>query len=323
MRLGIDIGGSKIAYALAGADGRMIGRFRRPTQPSGSPETDLAGMLEDVRRLLAESDLAATSLEAVGVSAPGPLDLVRGLVLHPPNLPGWQEVPLRDRLADALGCRVFLENDANAAALAEWRLGAGRGLTDLVYLTMSTGVGGGLILSGRLQRGGDGSAGEVGHVPVEWGGASCVCGLRGCLEAYVGGAAWTRRLREEAPEGCRALALAGARERLTPEHVVAAAREGDAHARAEIERFNHYLARAIVQLRFVLAPQAVVLGTIAVAAGEDLCFEPLRALVARHSWPHQARGMRILPAQLGTDLPYRAGLCVAEEGLRGYADQAS
>jgi glucokinase len=314
--MGIDIGGTKIAYALAGADGRSIGRFRRPTRASGSSDRDLAGLLEDVHRLLGESSLEARSLAAVGVSAPGPLDLASGLVLHPPNLPGWSEVPLRDRLAEALGCRVFLENDANAAALAEWRLGAGQGLTDLVYLTMSTGVGGGLIQSGRLQRGGDGSAGEVGHAPVEWEGEPCVCGLRGCLEAYVGGAAWAQRLRETAPEDCRALVLAGSRDQLTPEHVVAAAHEADAHALAEIARFNHYLARAIVQLRFLLAPQAVVLGTIAVAAGESLCFEPLRALVDRHSWPHQARGMRILPAQLGAELPYLAGLCVAEEGLR-------
>jgi glucokinase len=148
-------------------------------------------------------------------------------------------------------------------------------------------------------------------VVVEPDGERCGCGERGCLEAYVGGAAWTRRLRREAPVGGRVVALAGSREAVTPEHVVAAAREGDAFARAEWERFNEYLARGIAALAFVLAPQRVVLGTIPSAAGEELCFAPLRAKVAQRVWPLLRRELRIVPSGLGAALPELAGLCVA------------
>ncbi len=314
--LGIDVGGTKVAFAVGDARGRILARHRRPTEP-GDPKRDLARMAADARALLEEVDAEPEHLAGVGVSLPGPLDLEQGLLLNPPNLPGWNRVPVRDVLADALGAPVQLENDANAAALAEWRFGAGRGFEHMLYLTMSTGVGGGLILGGRLHRGVFASAGEVGHIPVEWGGERCNCGMRGCLEAYAGGASWTKRLRAIAPERSRVVALAGGRDHALPEHVVAAAREGDAFALAEMERFNGYLARALVTLGFVLAPEAVVLGTIATAAGEELCFRPVREKVRQRLWPFLAERMQILPAALGADLPYQAGLAVAFEGVAG------
>ncbi len=210
-------------------------------------------------------------------------------------------------LEDELGTRVQLENDANAAALAEWRFGAGQGFQDLVYLTMSTGVGAGLILDGRLYRGVGHGAGEIGHARVCWDDDAelCGCGKRGCLEAYVGGASWTRRLRERVSSP----------EEATPEHIVAAARRGDAFALEEMDRFNRYLARGIVNLGFTLAPQAVILGTIAAAAGEALCLVPVRELVRRDLWAVLAEGLVILPASLGDELPDRAGLGVALEAL--------
>jgi glucokinase len=313
--LGIDIGGSKVALALSDAQGRVRARMRRATEPSGDARADLARLVADARRLLSEAGVAGSELAAVGVSAPGPIDPVRGEVVNPPNLPGWGAVPLRALLGEALGAPVRVENDANAAALAEWRYGAGRGFEDLVYLTMSTGVGAGLVLGGRLHAGLRGNAGEVGHLPVEWDGEPCACGMRGCLEAYVGGAAWARRLRRIAPETGRVARLAGGRERATPRHLVAAAREGDAFALGEMARWNHYLARGIVALVFVLAPQAVILGTIASAAGEELCLAPLRERVAARVWPLLGRGLAILPSGLGEALPDHAGIAVAQDLL--------
>ncbi len=315
--LGIDIGGTKIALALGDEQGRVRAHMRRPTESSGRPDEDLARIAEDARRLLREAGVAASELTRAGVSVPGPIDPERGLLVRPPNLPGWNEVPVRARLGEALGIPVHMENDANCAALAEWRFGAGRGLEHVVYLTMSTGVGAGIVAGGRLVRGVSASAGEVGHTRVEWDGEPCACGQRGCLEAYVGGAAWSRRLREVAPEGSRMIELAGGRDGLAPEHAVRAAGEGDAFARAELDRFNDYLARGIVNLVFTLAPEAVILGTIAVAAGEALCFAPLRERVTAELWPLFARHLRILPAALGEELPYKAGLCAAIEGLAG------
>jgi glucokinase len=313
--LGIDIGGTKIALALGGPDGRIEARLRRPLDPTGSAEQDLARIASDAHRLVTDAGVSLASVEVVGVSAPGPLDQGRGLVLGPPNLPGWERAPVVAALRAALGRPVFLENDANAAALAEWRFGAGAGLSDLVYLTMSTGVGGGIILGGRLHRGVGGGAGEVGHAPVEWPGEPCACGLSGCLEAHVGGAAWARRLRTAAPDSSRVLALAGGRSALAPAHVIAAAHEGDAFALGEMARFNEYLARGIVGLVFTLAPQAVILGTIASAAGEELCFSPLRALVRARTWPVLGDGLRITAAGLGDRVADYAGLCAGLEAL--------
>lgn len=308
------MGGTKLAIAVGEAGGRILARRRRPTEPCGRPGDDLERILADARALLSEAGLVPSDLAAVGVSLPGPLDPVAGVIHHPPNLPGWKEVDVRTPLVRAFGCPVHLENDANAAALAEWRFGAGRGFRHLVYLTMSTGVGAGLVLDGRLYRGAGCQAGELGHAPVEWEGESCACGQRGCLEAYVGGAAWTRRLRRVTPATSRVAALAGGVAHALPEHVEAAAREGDAFARAEIERFVGYLARGIVQTVYALAPEVVVLGTIPTALGEELCFSPLRRLVARHAWPLLVEKLAILPAALGKELPYLAGLATAAQG---------
>ena len=271
---------------------------------------DVARLLEDAQALLRQEGVAAGDLAAVGVAAPGPLDVGAGLVIEPPNLPGWDRVPLRDALEEGLGVPVRLENDANAAALAEWRFGAARGFEDVVYLTMSTGIGAGLVLGGRLYAGHSANAGEWGHVPVEWDGEPCCCGQRGCLEAYAGGAAWARRLRSRTPGDSRVAELAegGA---VLPEHVIDAAGEGDRFACEEVDRFNHYLVRGLTAVVFALAPQVIVLGTIAAAAGEALCLQPVRAALAQRVWPPLGRGVEIRAAELGERLPELAGLCAA------------
>jgi glucokinase len=303
--LGIDIGGSKLALAVGDEHGQLRAQRRMPARFSEDPERDLEARARGARARW------AGGLRGVGVSAPGPLDPATGVLLQPPNLPAWGDVPIRRLLEDRLGLPVRVENDANAAALAEWRFGAGRGFQHLAFLTMSTGVGAGLVLDGRLYAGKQGMAGEIGHAPVEWDGEICACGGRGCLEAYVGGAAWTRRLARTTPPGSRVAAIAGGPERARPEHVVEAAREGDAFALSELARYNGYLARGITALVFLLAPEAVILGTIPTAAGEALCLRPVREQVLARVWPLLGRGLRILPSGLGPRLPYLAGLCVA------------
>jgi glucokinase len=314
--VGIDVGGTKIACAVGDASGRLLATGRRPTRLSGDGAADLADLAGSLRDLVAEAGCEPGDVDAIGVSLPGPLDPEQGVLLDPPNLPGWHDLPVRDLLTDAFSVPVFIENDANAAALAEWHFGAARGYEHVVYLTMSTGVGGGLILGGRLHRGVLASAGEIGHMPIEWDGAPCACGRRGCFEAYVGGAAWAQRLRAMTPATSRVAALAGGVAGVTARHLVAAAREGDAFALEEMRRWNDYVARGITSLAFVLAPQVVVLGTIATAAGEALSLAPIRARVAERIWPFLAERLQILPAALGDSLPHHAAIGVALEGLR-------
>jgi glucokinase len=315
VRLGIDIGGTKTALALGDAAGRILADARIASAPSGDALRDLARIAEAAKALLATRGLTGGELEVVGVSLPGGVDARGGFVRNPPNLPGWHAAPVRDALATALGARVALENDANAAALAEWRFGAARGAQHVVYLTMSTGVGGGLILGGRLHRGDENLGGEVGHMPVVWQGEPCACGLRGCVEAYIGGAAWAKRLAREAPASS-AVARVAAEQGVPPrpEHVVSAARLGDAFALAELARFNGVLAQTLCTLAAALAPEIFVLGTIVVAAGE-LCLGPVRELVRANTWA-RPQPIAIEPAALGDRLPLLAGLGVAAEALR-------
>jgi len=312
--LGFDIGGTKLAMAVGDGKGRITARRRRPIHTSGDPRTDVDEMVRDARELLADSGVPPSALRGVGVASPGPIDFARGVVESPPNLEGWGSVPIRDWLAAAFGVPVHIENDANAAALAESRFGAGRGTRDLVYLTMSTGVGGGLVLDGRIYRG-TGGAGEIGHMPVEWGDVAelCGCGRRGCLEAYVGGRRWRERLARITPAASHVAALAGGPARACPEHVVAAAHEGDEFALGELERWNGYLARGLVMLSYVLAPEMFVLGTIAAAAGETLSLAPLRRALAAAVWPSIARHTEIRVSELGADGPFYAALCAALE----------
>jgi glucokinase len=310
--LGFDIGGTKTAFVIGDTKGAILARRRTPTHLSGDPRRDVAAMAETGLALLAEVGGRPADLVRAGAAVPGPFDPDSGTLLHPPNMPGWESVPIAEWLSQSLGCPVSLENDANAAALAEHRFGAGRGIDDLVYLTMSTGVGGGILLGGQIQRGSGSGAGEVGHVPVEWPGDPCNCGLRGCLEAYVGGACLERRLTEQVNPDSRLARLAGGGA-VRPEHLVEAAREGCPDALREMERFNEYLARGIVQLCFTLDPAAVILGTICVAAGEALCLTPVREKVQARLWPAFAERLSIVPAQLDAELPYRAGLAVALE----------
>jgi len=310
--LGIDIGGTKAQIALGRADGSLIREQQLEAWTSGDFERDLELVAERARALLAAAGVGTNGLDAIGVSAPGPLDPVRGVVHDAPNLPGWHEVPVRARLERALGRPVRIENDANAAALAEWRLGAGRGARAFVFLTMSTGVGGGLVLDGRLYRGARFGAGELGHIPIVAGGRACACGLRGCLEAYTGGAALAARIRAELEAGAKSAIrdlVGGDLARVSARTWTDALRAGDAYAERLRDEWLERLAQALAIVLIGLDVDRIALGTI-VERNPDLFLEPLRARVAERVWP-QLRDAAIVAGELGERLPAYAGLCTA------------
>jgi len=312
--LGIDIGGSKTVVALGGPSGELLAERRFENWSRGSWAEDVVALTGQARALLDAQ--AIERPDTIGVCAPGPLDPVLGVVLDAPNLRGWRNVPLAAELARSLGAEVRLENDANAAALAEWRLGAGRGTRNMVFATMSTGVGAGLILDGRLYRGSHFLAGEIGHAPIRRVGRTHA-GLVGTLEAYAGGAAIAQRIREEIGSGrnSRIADLAGGDPaRISARHWVEAIRAGDEYAQELQREFVEDVAQALAALVMTLDPDAIVLGTI-VEHNPDLFLDAIAARVRERVFEAQ-RDLRIVAGTLGDRRPAYAALCVALEPER-------
>jgi glucokinase len=315
--LGFDVGGTKAVAVLAHAGGEIVAETRLEHWASGRWQDDLSRLEACGRGLLAEAGLTTQSLRSVGVSAPGPLNAETGVVVEAPNLEGWLNVPVCRTFEQAFGAPVHLENDANAAALAEWRHGAGRGAHNLVYLTMSTGIGAGLILDDHLYRGSRFQSGEVGHVPIVRDGRPCTCGLRGCLEAYVGGAAVAEIIREDLAEGrggTAILDLAGGDPARVSAHLwCEALRQGDAYAEELRQGWLDFLSLGLAGIILTFDPDVVVLGTI-VQKNPDLFMDDLEARVRRRTWP-VLHDVRLVPGELGDRMPAWAALCAADPEL--------
>jgi glucokinase len=291
--IGIDLGGTQVRAGLV-RDGVVLARAARPTDTAGGP----AAVLVQFDALIAEVG-ATTAVAPVGIGmcAPGPLDSLTGVVLDIPTLPGWRDFPVRDALAERYGLPALLENDGIAAAFGEWRYGAGRGAQNLVYVTISTGIGGGVVADGRLLHGRRGMAGHVGHLRLAPEGPRCPCGGIGCFEAFASGSALGRRAREAAARSDGFLAEAAKRERIEARHTVAGARVGDRVCRALLDEEADYLAQGFISLVHLFSPELIVLGG-GVSQAFDLIGERLVAGVREGVMP-AFRDVRIVPAALG------------------------
>ena len=311
--IGIDLGGTKISTALVGNDGEIIAHDYQQTRAAEGQSAVIERMLDAARRVMAQAGMDRSQVAAVGVGAPGPLDIEAGVVVAPPNLPGWDRVPLKQLIKDGLGIAAFLENDANAAALGEHRFGAGRGVEHMIYVTVSTGVGGGLILDGKLYHGAAGMAGEVGHIIVEPEGPLCGCGNRGCLEALASGTAIARRARERVAHGAPTLIadLAGGDpERITVRLVAEAADQGDKEAQTILAEAMNYLGIGMANLVNLFNPQLIVIGGGVTNIGERL-FQPVRGAIAQNALPSAAQAVRVVPAALGDNAGVLGAAAVA------------
>ena len=287
--LGFDLGGTQVRAALV-EGGQVLRRAALRTDVAGGPEAVMEQFLR-----LGESVADKAAPVAVGIAAPGPLDTVTGVVDHIPTLPGWEGFALRDRLARAFGLPAVVENDGIAAAQGEWRHGAGRGLAHLVYVTVSTGVGGGVVVDGRLLHGRRGMAGHVGHMRVAEEGPVCSCGRVGCFEALASGTAFGRR----ADGGAEA---------------VARARQGDPAALALLAEEARLLGRGFASLAHLYAPERIIMGG-GVAQAFDLLAPGIRAEFDAEAMP-PFRTVEIVPAALGDN----AGLIgAADLALQGNA----
>ena len=308
--VGIDIGGTKLATVVADSTGQILSKVRKPTLAEKGPEYALQLLFEMVRESIEQAGLQQASISAIGVSCGGPLDTKTGVIYSPPNLPGWDALPLKAQLESEFQIPVTIENDANASALAEFRFGGGRGYGAVLYMTMSTGIGGGIVIDGQIYHGANDSAGEVGHQILLPDGPRCGCGKRGCLEALCSGPAIARRaqaaIQAQRAEGKASattlLNLAGGHiEDVKSEYVLAAARTGDALALQLVDETAYYMGWGIANLVNILNPDIVLLGTIAIAAG-DLLINPIRKTVSEFAMTRPAEAVKIEPAQLGDAL---------------------
>jgi glucokinase len=305
--LGVDIGGTKVAAGLVTASGRILTQARAPMNSRGSASDGLAAVLA-----AAKAATAGQKPIAAGISSPGPLDPRLGIVLNPPNLPCWRNYRLAAAAGRRLGLNVKLDNDANAAALAEARWGAGRGYGAVFYATLGTGVGAGLVLDGRIYHGRTGAAVEGGHVSVDWRGARCACGKRGCIEALAAGPALAKRARglaRRSPAKARRLiaAAGGKVSAITGEAVAAAWRDGDAVAEAALRQTADWYAIWLGNIVDLLEPEVIIFGG------------GMGALFA--AWfPHIRRQMAAWTINpRAAEIPLRRARYGAEAGIAGAA----
>lgn len=312
--IGIDAGGNK-TRGLAIAEGQVISARETPTDISGA-EAVLQGILRLFRELAREAEEAGAQVAAWGVGIAGYIDFSAGTVTLSPNLP-LRDLPLRDLLQEATGLPVMVDNDANAAALAENRLGAGRGCRHQVHLTLGTGIGGGLIIDGRLYRGASGSAAELGHLVILEGGPQTACGHSGCLEALASGSAIEREARELLKRGWRppghtgeGLAALGARE------LARAAREKDPEARKIWERAGHYLGVGTASLINAFNPEAVTFSG-GLTAAWDLFGQAMLEAVGCYAVPLARRSVKIERTTLKDRGGAMGAALMAEEAAGG------
>ncbi len=310
--LGLDLGGTKVAVAVGDDEGNLRGKAVQPT-PQGDGEAVLAGLLGAADAACRDAGCRLDQVKAAGVGAPGPLDLGRGIVLKAPNLPSVSGFPLREKLAEGLKVPVFMDNDANVAALGEHRLGGGRGYRDLIYITVSTGVGGGLILGGQLYRG-RGAAGEIGHLIVQIDGPLCSCGNHGCLEAVASGTAMAKAAEAELAAGEGKSSLLANGRPATGATVGEAAQAGDPLAGKLVARAGAFLGVALADLVNLLDPELILIGGGVSRLG-DLLLDPARAEMAGRTLGGRTCPVRV--AALGGMVGAVGALVLAMDGLAG------
>jgi glucokinase len=313
--LALDFGGTKLTAGLAASGQRRWRAHQRvPSPPGSNAQSDLEIMMGLARDLLA---MAEAPLAAVGVSFGGPVDAAQGMVLLSHHVPGWERMPLREWLEERLGVPAAVDNDANVAALGEYRFGAGQGCDSLMYITISTGVGGGWILSGRPWRGSGGMAGEIGHVVVDPNGPLCLCGKRGCVERLASGPYIAQRAREwlqAQPDRGRTLrALANNDlEAITAELVAQAAAQGDDLAWEALKVAAWGLGVGIGNAANLVNPERFVLGGGVTKAGERW-WEMVRHTAREAALPEVH--FDVVPAALGDDAPLWGAVALAEDRI--------
>ncbi len=301
--LAIDIGGTKIRTAIISETGQILAKEDCLTLADEGLEPVTGRLLSGIDRLLTQRNIDPAQLHSISIAAAGAIDVLKGLITSSPNLPGWHNVPLRDIVKSRCKVNTFLINDASAAALGEHQFGAGRGANNLILLTVGTGIGGGIIIDGRLYLGQSGSAGEIGHMTIDVNGTRCNCGNTGCLETLASGPAMAQeavRRIEQGEKSSLTGIVDGEIGNITAEKIEVAAQGGDSLASEVISQAATYLGIGLANLVNIFNPEMIIVGGGVSEMGE-LLLEPARQVVKERAFELSARAVRIVRAQLGDD----------------------
>ena len=303
--IGVDVGGTKVAAGLVDNCGKILYQVRKPMLADQGAEAGLSSVIDAIKTVSDVVQDRNMSFCGIGICSPGPLDPKTGIVINPPNVPCWRNFPLADEVAKIYGVPVKLDNDANAAALAEARWGAGRSYSNIFYATIGTGIGTGIVFDRRIYHGRTGAAGEGGHISIDYRGPRCGCGKLGCIEAFAAGPAIARRarakIRESSGTKSKIFELAGgALDAVTSEMVGNAYVQGDVLATEILKETVEFLALWLGNIIDLLDPEVIILGG-GVASMLNPFLEELKGSIPRHCVNPRCREVPLLKAHYGAD----------------------
>ncbi|HWI65961.1 MAG TPA: ROK family protein [Symbiobacteriaceae bacterium] len=320
--IGCELQSTLLIVGLFDLTGQLLAQTEEPKDPATSPEEVVASIEKAITALLAQEQVDRKKVEGVGVAAPGPLNSRTGVLLTPPNMIGWRDVPLREMLEQATGLPVIVEKDGNAAALGEAWFGAGQGVRDLIFIIVDAGIGGGIISGGHLYRGRHGGAGEIGHTTIDVDGPRCSCGNYGCLEAVASGFALSRRAGEAIRRGVESVLEAhGADETaIGVDQLLAAAEQGDKLAADLLDECGRTLGIAVANIVNMYNPELIVLGG-RLAQHSDVVVSRAQDLGRNRAFSVLAQDARIVTSALGDQFLLSGAAALVLAGLfRGPVD---
>jgi len=323
LTMGIDLGGSKILTAVVDARGEIVTSDENVTPATKEREAIVQSIVDSAHRVLDKSGVAISDIYAIGVGAAGISSPEAGILFSSPNLPGLRNVLLRDIVQERLGRRTFLINDADAAAIGEFYFGAGRGARSFIYVTLSTGIGGGIVIDGRIYTGAIGAAGEIGHMTIDDNGPPCNCGSRGCWETVASGTALVREARRRIEGGVRTSILEYAErdvEKVTPEAIHKAAQQGDNLARELISRTAYYIGVGLANLVNIFNPELIVIGGGLSNIG-DMLLKPAFKTAGERAFREAFQAVRFVPAGLGGNSGVLGAAAFARQEMRRFASR--
>ena len=298
-RIGVDVGGTNVKLALVDLNGKIVYSNTTPTRADLGYEHSITNIQNAIEELMKETNTNKETIEAIGFGFPGQIDYKEGVVRLLPNMPGWVEVPVAKIMQDKFGIQTKLDNDVRVATLGELKYGAGKGCQNLVCITVGTGIGSGLVFNGKLIRGANNAAGEIGHIKLSMhDGPICGCGDYGCFEAYASGPSIVAEAKEYIKGGKSSKFKELATEELSPYIIAQAALQGDVVAKRIFTKMGEIIGFGLTSVINLLNPEKVIIGGGVADAG-DILFNPIREAVTKRAMPIQGGNVKIVPAELG------------------------